>query len=227
MTLTILKNILIASSQDLGAADMILPTATDLSMCRTPSPRQRSISVTAEEGCSSAGYRDVPCNAWYHQYVDHALNHQYMTGRRRTCSPGRYVTRAQWQRSCTPRRENPHWEKHVLRRCGNRGSGITIPCSGVPPTDWWPDIPTETSWTGGCHHPRNVGRRSCTSLPRRKGRTPEPGKPHPLLSDASIGYPITRVPAMRWAVSIDWSRERIPGLSAPKRPPPARRSPSS
>ena len=81
MTLADFKNILIASSQDLGVGGYDIAYGNGLiNVPEAITQAKIYFGDSREEGCPSAGYRDVPGNAWYHQYVDYALSHQYMTG---------------------------------------------------------------------------------------------------------------------------------------------------
>ena len=97
MTLDDFKNILIASSQDLGAGGYDIAYGNGLiNVPEAITQAKIYFGDSREEGCPSAGYRDVPGNAWYHQYVDYALSHQYMTGTAKNVfSPDGTVTRAQ------------------------------------------------------------------------------------------------------------------------------------
>lgn len=97
MTLADFKNILIASSQDLGVGGYDIAYGNGLiNVPEAITQAKIYFGDSREEGCPSAGYRDVPGNAWYHQYVDYALSHQYMTGTAKNVfSPDGTVTRAQ------------------------------------------------------------------------------------------------------------------------------------
>ena len=97
MTLADFKKILTASSQDLGAAGYDIAYGNGLiNVPEAIAQAKIYFGDAREEGCPSAGYKDVPGNAWYHQYVDYALSHQYMTGTAKNVfSPDSTVTRAQ------------------------------------------------------------------------------------------------------------------------------------
>ena len=97
MTLADFKKILTASSQDLGAAGYDIAYGNGLiNVPEAIAQAKIYFGDAREDGCPSAGYKDVPGNAWYHQYVDYALSHQYMTGTAKNVfSPDSTVTRAQ------------------------------------------------------------------------------------------------------------------------------------
>ena len=97
MTLADFKKILTVSSQDLGAAGYDIAYGNGLiNVPEAITQAKIYFGDAREDGCPSAGYKDVPGNAWYHQYVDYALSHQYMTGTAKNVfSPDSTVTRAQ------------------------------------------------------------------------------------------------------------------------------------
>lgn len=97
MTVTDFRNILANSSQDLGASGY--DTAYGYGLVQAPEAIEQAkiyFGDAREEGCPSAGYSDVPGNAWYHSYVDYALSRGYMTGiGSGKFSPNGTVTRGQ------------------------------------------------------------------------------------------------------------------------------------
>lgn len=58
--------------------------------------QSRPVEVTAqrEDGCPTAGYADVPANAWYHEYADYVVSRQLMMGTDKGFEPEIPVTRA-------------------------------------------------------------------------------------------------------------------------------------
>ena len=106
------KNILVASSQDLGSAGY--DTSYGYGMIRAPEAIQQAkiyFGDAREDGCPSAGYSDVPGNAWYHEYVDYALSKQYMTGlSSKQFSPDSTVTRAQVATILYAKKGRPSYE---------------------------------------------------------------------------------------------------------------------
>ena len=202
MTTSDFKNILIASSEDLGSSGY--DTSYGYGLINAPKAIQQAriyFGDAREEGCPSAGYSDVPGNAWYHSYVDYALSKQYMTG----VSAGRFspestVTRAQVATILYAKKGRPSYEPGTSFKDVHSGDWFYTPVL------WAAKAGLVAGYTNGNFGPNDpITREQLVAILYQYAQ--KEGKSTWNLGNLS-GYPDAgsvanyAQAAMRWAVSV-------------------------